>query len=347
MNGVKVGHATDQEALTGVTAVVFNKLLAVAWRSDGGSAGVYPGTPDSPLRKAIFIAGGSLDGLRAVDGIANRLSKETTAAQLLGEGRERAIGQIRNTIMGAVVWDLGKEWHIEVPNVWRSDMGHMAALSATEAEVINGNVGAGTGASVGKFAYEPVKMKIMAMKGGVGSGAVDLPGGVMVRALTVVNAVGNVIASDGSILAGNRSYRTGQKFRTFESSSEFLTGHSKNNTTISIVGTNVDLGSYSNYQLAAKKAAQGWPMAIRPVGLQIDGDTLFFFSTEEIEYPLTVTGKDMVKRTWPGLVLDIIGNAAANAVRYSIYNAVESADTVVDERAYDGVIPAVKDIKRS
>jgi len=180
-----------------------------------------------------------------------------------------------------------------------------------------------------------------AMKAGVGSARINLNKNIMVCALSVVNALGNVVNSDGTILAGNRDEN--EKFKSFSDTIELATGDRGMNTTISIVGLNVNLKNRENYEKVAHMAAQGQVRAINPVQTSLDGDTVFVFSNEEYEGILNEKGKLFETPKWPGFRVDVVGQVAAQAVRESIYNACLEAESIKLEGAYGGVIPSVRD----
>jgi L-aminopeptidase/D-esterase-like protein len=154
--------------------------------------------------------------------------------------------------------------------------------------------------------------------------------------MSIVNAMGNIVNMDGSVLAGNRDDKRKAGFRFFK----YLTDHfgdRPSNTTITIVGTNADLGSRENYERVAHFAAQGHIRAIEPVNTSLDGDTVFVFSNQEIK-KFSHNSPD-----WPELNVDIVGNAAAKATRLSIYDACTTAETISCEQAFGGIVPAQRD----
>lgn len=336
LKGVKVGHSTHLDKLTGTTVVLFDKDFPMAYKSYGGDPGTFNtdalrnGRSDNKGH-AIFISGGSWAGLTAGRKILERLIEKRIGY------KSRKI--VNPNVTGAIVYDLGT--FIEQYN---PKFAVEAVDSATTDPVENGNVGAGTGTSVGKFHYQENGKTIAGMKAGVGSARINLGNGVIVCALSVVNALGNIILPDGSILAGNRTAIEGEKYETFEGFSEFLTD-TKANTTISIVGLNVDLDIRENYERVAHIAAQGQVRAIDPVNTSLDGDTVFVFSNEEIKSFLTPLGNKIAKPAWHNLRVDIISQAAAKAVQESIYDACKQAETIKLNGAYKGVIPSCKDYK--
>lgn len=244
------------------------------------------------------------------------------------------------SITGAVVYDQGMQIAPYDPVYGRE-----AYENATNKPITSGNVGAGTGTSVGKFRWVEGGTKTGAMKAGVGSARVDLGNGIIVVALSVVNAIGNIVAPNGEIIAGNRDENT--KFKSYEELIDFVT-QDRSNTTISVVGINVDLGSKLHLEKVAHLASHGQVRAINPVHTLSDGDTVFIFSTGELKNPFN-DKLQYFQETDDGLYtqVDIIGHAAARAVQESIYDAVYSAESIQFEQAYKGVIPAVRDYEGS
>jgi L-aminopeptidase/D-esterase-like protein len=243
-------------------------------------------------------------------------------------------GSIVNpSVTGAAIYDLGMDI---AP--YDAEYGAEAYRNATTAPVQGGNVGAGTGAAVGKFLWLEGGAKVGAMKGGIGSARVDVGGGIIVTALSVVNAMGNVVLPDGSVLAGNRDGSGG--FKRFEDVAERVTRNLEN-TTITVVGINVDLGSTEHYEKVAHLASHGQVRAINPVHTSGDGDSIFVFSTAELRSPLNADGPLFTTGTSDiHLQVDILGHAAATAVQESIYDACRQAESVDFGAAYDGVVPS-------
>ena len=183
--------------------------------------------------------------------------------------------------------------------------------------VEEGSVGAGTGATVGKLFREDSWMK-----GGIGLSKMSLPGGVIVAALSVVNAFGDVLAEDGSVLAG--ALLDGE----FVNSHEYvlrLTEHPHfgrmEQTTLSVVITNA---RFRKIQCAAiaRMAHDGMARAISPVHTPVDGDTVFVLSVG-----------DRVSNVFQ------TGVAAADVVAASIRRGVRMAESL------DGV-KALRDLER-
>jgi len=335
LNGVSVGHSTNLEKLHGCTVVVFDKPFNVAFSANGGT----PRTYDSEvlnagksyfLKHAIFISDGAHSGLETAGEIARGL-------------REKGIGwkmdkTINPSITGATVMSLGLKM-----NKFEPVCGYEAVKNISKDEVQSGNFGAGTGASVGKFSWTE-NGKCLAMKTGVGSNKIDLGHGGIICSLTIVNALGNVINKDGSILAGNRNDKNKPKFRTFAGFSNFLIDNISN-TTISIVGTNIKVYSQEDLRRIAEIATHGQVRAIKPVNTSLDGDSVFVFSTQELELNMTKLGKEIGNQDgdWWKLNVDILCQFAADSVQESIYDACYKADTINLEFGYEGIVPSVKD----
>ncbi len=335
---VKVGHSTHLDKLTGCTVVLFDKPFPVAYKSYGGA----PGTFNTDMLQngksfnrfnGLFIAGGSYTGLMSASEIMKWMIENK-----IGHKDSKIISSdadfINPGITGAIVFDLGTRIAQFDPIYGRE-----AAENATYDPVQNGNVGAGTGTAVGKFQFLEKGTKNGGMKAGVGSARINIGKEGMVCTLSVVNALGNIINPDGSILAGNRDEN--KKFKDFEDTTEFVTNGT--NTTITIVGTNVDLKTRENYERIAHMASQGQIRAIDPVNTSVDGDTVFVFSTEEVKSILNPIGKHFETPSWPFFSVDLVGNAASKAVQESIYDACNSAKTIQFEAGYKGVIPSVRD----
>ncbi|MBV9453225.1 MAG: P1 family peptidase, partial [Rubrobacter sp.] len=196
MSGVLVGHATDEEGLTGCTAVLFDASAGAVVGVD--VRGSSPGTRETDLldpigrveeTHALLLTGGSAFGLGAADGVVRFLEEK-------GVGYDVRVARVP-IVPAAVIFDLPVGDSMVRPD---AVMGYEAAAAARSGDFAQGSVGAGTGASVGK-----VLGLERAMKGGLGSASAALPGGIVVAALAVVNAFGDVRdSSTGKILAGSR-----------------------------------------------------------------------------------------------------------------------------------------------
>lgn len=331
LKGVRVGHSTHLDKLTGCTLVLFDEEYPAAYKAYGGDIGSFH--TDSlrvgaeRTRQGFFIAGGSLSGL-------------SSYAEIMQAMIESGVGQkdaaiINPNLSGAIVFDQGTRIGQFDPKYGRE-----AFENLSYDPVQSGNVGAGTGTAVGKFQWVEKGTKSGGMKAGVGNARVDLKGGVIICAMTVLNAIGNVVLPDGTILAGNRDEN--KKFKDYDDTINFITGDPAN-TTITIVGTNVDLGPRENYERLAHFATQGHVRSIYPVHTSQDGDTVFVFSTKEVQKPFNKFGDYFQTPGKTGFTVDVIGHAAAKAVQESVYDACRSAESIPFDEAYKGVFPSTND----
>jgi L-aminopeptidase/D-esterase-like protein len=340
--GVRVGHSTHLDLLTGCTVILFDERTPVAYQSYGGTVGSF-NTEGLRAGKtyykvdAIFIAGGSAAGLIAAAPIVECLRRDGHGTRL---GPDRAI--VNPSITGAVIHDQGTNLA-----QFDAEYGAEAYRAASTEPVPGGNLGAGTGATVGKYRWLDGGARTGAMKAGVGSARVDLGNGIVVCALSVVNAIGNIVLPNGEILAGNRAEHGG--WETYEALSDFLTAApprgDRSNTTISVVGINVDLGATEHYERVAHLATHGHVRAINPVHTSGDGDTVFVFSTRELRSPLADVARYFQETDNDiHLQVDLLGHAAAAAIQESIYDACREAESVAYPDAFGGVIPAARDL---
>lgn len=270
--GIRAGHDTDREGATGCTVILCDPEGAVAGVDVRGSA---PGTRETDLLKpgamverihALCFAGGSAFGLAAADGVMAHLQER-------GVGLDVGFARVP-IVPAAVIFDLGTGTGARPDRA----SGLRASLAAEAGRAIEeGAVGAGTGATVGKF-LGPAG----AMPGGVGSAGVKV-GGVTVGALAVVNAMGDVIDADGSIIAGAR-----RADGSFVNTSQALLAGEKRagreafgafaNTTLGVVATDAAL-TKAQCQKLAELAQDALALAVRPVHTTTDGDTVFALST--------------------------------------------------------------------
>ena len=265
IDGIKVGHATDATARTGCTVV-----LCPAGATAGVDVrGAAPGTRETDALRpgrlvqkahAVLLTGGSAFGLDAAGGVVQYLEEQNIGFPA---------GPVRVPIVpGAVIFDLGVGDAKVRPD---REMGYQACVNATDAPVAIGTVGAGTGATVGKAPG------VTPSAGGVGSACKFLDSGLIVAAIVVVNALGNVVdPGTGLIVAG------GKEDGDFVDITERLLGANNivhgTNTTIGVVATNATL-SVTEVNRVAEMAHDGMARAIRPSHTMFDGDTLFSLAT--------------------------------------------------------------------
>ncbi len=294
--GVLVGHATDHEGLTGCTAILFERSATVGVDVRGSSPGTRETDRLSPVgivrdTHALLLTGGSAFGLAAADGIVKFLEEK-------GVGLDIGVAKIP-LVSAAVIFDLMSGSPDARPD---AAMGYKAAAAASDGDFEQGSVGAGTGATVGKMLGLEG-----AMKGGLGSVSVGLEDGLVVGALAVVNAVGDVRDERGEILAGPRN-----EDGTLADSEEVLPQAADRmrwgqNTTLGVVATNARLTKPAATKVA-QMAHDGLARAIHPVHTSVDGDVVFAASVGEIE-----------------TVPDIVGTWGARTMQEAILRAIRAA----------------------
>lgn len=286
--GVRVGHASDLDALTGVTAIYCPAGAVPGVCVRGGA----PGTRETDLMKpgelvesvnAILLCGGSAFGLDAATGAMDLLSRR-------GEGLDVRVARVP-IVGGAVLFDLGVGAADVRPD---AQMGRLALMLAGD-DRRQGLIGAGMGASVGKFAPGAIPER-----SGLGSASIALGGGVVIGAIAAVNAGGDIYDPySGEFLAGGHDAQ-GAPRPVVDAlmGGAGARGFAGGNTTIAVVATNARLDKAQTNRLAAV-AQDGFARAIRPVHTQMDGDTLFALSTGELECEfarLTVLATEVVAR---------------------------------------------------
>ena len=302
--GIRVGHASDYEALTGCTVILCETGAAAGCDIRGAATGTEEFDLLSPLHltgriHAVALAGGSAFGLEAASGVRRYLEQK-------GVGFATGAAKVP-LVVGAILYDLG----IGKPNVRPTrEMGEAAAAAATSEAVKEGCIGAGTGATVGK-AFGMAS----AMKAGIGSATVALEGsqaGVLVSTLAAVNAFGDVIDPEsGKIVAGARRRAAGVEFA--DSARELKRGAPggvpklNENTTLVVVATNAGLSKPQANRLA-QMASAGMARAISPVFSMADGDVVIALSVGDARADLNA-----------------LGVAAAEAVAQAIVRGVKLA----------------------
>lgn len=297
--GLHVGHWTDLDAATGCTVVLPPAAGAVAGVDVRGFA---PGTRETALLDpvcmvdrvhAILLSGGSAFGLAAADGVMRWLEER-------GRGFDAGVARVP-IVPAAILFDLGIGDGSVRPD---TAAGYAACDSAGNTPVAQGSVGAGTGATIGKL----TGLKL-AMKGGLGSASRHLGAGIVVAALAVVNAVGDVIDPvRGEIVAGARrpdgSFANSMNIITERLEASFA-DITASNTTLAVVATNAGLTKAGATQ-AARMAHDGLARTIRPIHTSFDGDTVFALSTGEIPALPSLIG---------AVAADVLAEAVLAAVR--------------------------------
>jgi L-aminopeptidase/D-esterase-like protein len=310
--GIAVGHAHDLEALTGCTVILLPPGTSGGVDVRGGAPGTRETDLLSPIAMvqhidAICLTGGSAFGLASATGVMDWL-------------RERDIGFdtgiVRVPIVpAAVIFDLGIGRADRWPD---AAMGYAACQAASTEEVVEGCVGAGTGATAGKLLG-----LAHATKSGLGSAAVLLDG-VTVAALAVTNAFGDVwSAADGRIIAGARDPH-GSGF--IDAARRMRAGTAGAvpggfNTTLAVVATDAALDK-AGCQKLAQMAQDALARTIRPVHTPFDGDIVFAAAT----------------RARPAPPMAFLGTAAADVLATAIERSVQTATAA-------GGLPAARDLE--
>jgi L-aminopeptidase/D-esterase-like protein len=262
VEGVTVGHWTDDVAMTGCTVVLPPPGTIASCEVRGGAPGtrstdiLQPGTILEQAH-AVVLTGGSAFGLATAGGVERYLEER-------GIGSE--IGPVRvPTVPAAVIFDLGVGDPARRPG---ADEGY-AACRAASVDVLEGRVGAGTGATVAKL-WGPER----AVPGGLGTWSAR-DGELIVGAIFVVNAVGEIVGEDDEVLAGPR-------LEPGERREDLVERLGPGNTTIGVVGTNAALPKPEVRRLASL-ANDGMDLVIRPAHTLFDGDTVFTLATQRVE----------------------------------------------------------------
>lgn len=309
IRGIRVGHATDLEGITGCTVVLCEAGASAGVDIRGGASGTSEiGVLDpmhiTPVIHGLVLSGGSAFGLEASCGVRRFLEQHDI-------GFEMRSARVP-IVPSAILYDLAIGSAHARPT---REMGEAAAAEAFAskpfAKVAEGNVGAGTGATVGK-----INGMQCAMKGGLGTAVWNLSGkldGVQVAAMAAVNAFGDVLDGRGRVLAGARQSASSRDFAV--TTKLMLDGAEApfegGNTTLVVVATNAKLTKVEATKLA-QLAQAGVIRAIAPVHTTRDGDTLFTLSTGERA----------------GVDLNALGVAAAEVVAEAIRRGVKKAGTL-------------------
>lgn len=312
--GIRVGHWSDRRALTGCT-VVLPDMPAIAGVDVRGAA---PGTRETELLRpgnlvrhvhGIVLAGGSAYGLEAASGVMRYLAERGTGFPF-GRG-------VVPIVPAAILFDLG----IGRPDRWPDMEAGRRAAAAARRSTPEGNVGAGTGATVGK-GLGPAR----AMKGGIGTASEASVHGLICGAIAAVNAAGDIVDPDtGTLLAGAR-----RDDRTIEPTLEVLREGRlwqpevpQQNTILVAVATNAALTNEQANRMATV-CHDGIARAARPSHTQSDGDIVFTLSTGARE----IEGADY----------RIVEALATRAVERAIVRGVTEATSA-------GGIPAYRDLR--
>ena len=297
--GVRLGHATHPQYPTGCTVFLCPSGTFGSVEARGPAPGsrelavLAPDKPDDKEVNAVVLTGGSAFGLATADGVMRYLAER-------GVGHPTPIRPVP-IVPAAVVFDLwpGRDFTPDAA------MGYAAceAADGDAGKIAQGNVGAGAGVLVGKWAGFQYMMK-----GGFGVATVR-EAGVEVAAAAVVNAVGDVVNADGTVLAGARDPAGGwlaerNPLRFVDESRLPLPG---TNTTLVVVATDAILTRNELARLT-HQAHNGLAIAVRPSHTRHDGDVAFALATNRVPAPVTLVGN---------MAVAAVSEAIRNAVRFA------------------------------
>ena len=292
IKGIKVGHAQNDEAITGCTVILCEGGAVGGIDQRGGAPGTRETDALHPMHlvekvHAIMLSGGSAFGLDAAGGAVKYLEER-------GVGFDVRVAKVP-IVPAAILFDLG---------IGRADVRHDAAmgyescLHASDGVTVEGNVGAGCGATVGK-----IFGITQAMKSGIGTASLEIGAGVIVGAIVAVNAFGDVIdPATNQIIAGARTIQKGplrigaaDYFANTMDVMKGLVGRTilgfatRANTVIGVVATNADFNKEQTNKVA-QMAHDGLARTIRPAHTMLDGDTIFALATGEKNADVNIVG---------------------------------------------------------
>lgn len=302
ISGFRVGHVTDTNGATGCTVILCPPKTVGSVDVRGGA----PGTRETDLLQpynhveeitAVVLSGGSAFGLATADGVMRWHDERQI-------GYKSGSGLIVPIVSGAILFDL----LVGEKNIRpTADMGYQACENATNDPVIQGSVGAGTGARIAAMLGNE-----RASKGGIGSAVVELENGLIIAALMAVNAVGDIIDEQGDILAGLRTESGDGFVGMLNAMTTMMTAdhqpNERENTVIGVVATNAKL-SKAHVHKVAQMSHDGIARAVNPSHTMFDGDTMYALATGEIPSNPTLVG---------AYGAEVVAQAIRNAVRTAI-----------------------------
>jgi L-aminopeptidase/D-esterase-like protein len=306
--GIRVGHAQDEEALTGCTVVLCENGATGGVDQRGGAPGTRETDALHPMHlvqqvHAVVLSGGSAFGLDSASGVVRYLEEH-------GAGFDVQVARVP-IVPAAILFDLG---------IGRADvrpdaaMGYQACLNASAGPPAQGNVGAGCGATVGKILGMG-----QAMKSGIGSASLEISQGLLVGAIMAVNAFGDIIdPGNAQIIAGARTLKQGPLqigaggyFADTLKVMQTLVGRTalgfaqRANTVIGVVATNARLDKEQANKVA-QMAQDGLARSVRPAHTMLDGDTIFALSTGNRRADVNIVG---------AFAAEVVAQAILQAVR--------------------------------
>lgn len=267
--GVRVGSAHYDEGPTGATVIHIPAGARTAVDARGGAVGLSGGYD---FNHAICLAGGSVHGLEAGAGVNNAL--------LAQHGNNTGFTELQ-LVSSAIIYDFSARPNSVYPD---AALGVAALEAAAEGSFEQGRAGAGMTASAGKVDYARTEL--------TGQGAAFRQvGEVKILAIVVPNPVGVIVDRNGAVIRGNYDAATGTRSHSFyDYERAFAAGIApetqSGNTTISAIVTNVRLTQTELGQFA-KQVHSSMHRGIQPFHTDMDGDTLFALTTDEISLPVS------------------------------------------------------------
>ena len=290
---VLVGCWTDDENATGVTVVLppSGSLGAIAVR--GGAPGTREAAALGPNGSGVechgvVLCGNSVFGLAAADGVVEWCVEKSRGLKLAGS--------FVPVIGAAVIFDITGPDNPRPGPV----AGRLACDAANNLDPTSKSIGVGKGCTVGKAAG-----RAHGRPGGQGIGVVQ-SGELTVGAIVAVNSFGDVLNTDGSVMAGSSAPPEAPRYPyvPIEEISAWEAGEEKANTTIGCIVTNARLTKPEACRVA-DLAHTGIARAIDPPHTSVDGDALFLLSTQNVE-------------ATPDLVAELATKAVTLAIRDAV-----------------------------
>lgn len=313
IDGIKVGHSQNFNSGTGCSVIICEEGATGGVDVRGGAPGTRETdllNPTEMIQKihAVFLSGGSAFGLDVASGIMEYLEHRNV-------GFDVGVTKVP-IVCGAVLFDLAfGNGSIRPDRI----MGYEACkFSETLNEDLQGNVGAGMGATIGKIIGPET-----AMKGGLGCFAYQI-GDLQVGAIVAVNALGDIIdPNSGKILAGaiNKDHEFINSEKTLISMYNEKVEGFKGNTTIGCIVTNGIL-TKAEANKVSSMAHNGFARTIRPAHTMFDGDTIFTMATNKVQCDV-----------------NIVGVLATNAMEKAVINAITNAKSHLGVKSYTDITP--------
>lgn len=315
--GIQVGHAQNIESGTGCTVIICEEGAVTGVDVRGGGPGTREIAALDPVNlvtraHAVYLGGGSAYGLDGAAGVMQYLEEKNV-------GFNVGVGVVP-IVPGAVLFDFFVGDYKIRPD---KKMGYQACQNAIGNNKEEGNIGAGTGAAVGK-----IKGPAYFMKGGIGTASRQV-GDLIVGAIVAVNCFGDIICPfTGRIIAGTLDEKKENLADTMSiiSSSESMDSSVfSGNTTIGCIAVNADLTKAESTKVSMM-AHDGFARAINPIHTMYDGDTIFCMATGSVKADTTT-----------------IGAIAADVMAEAITNAVKKAETAYGIPGYNDIVRKERD----